>query len=325
MTIVKMLTAALSITALLSTAAHVCAQDQYPSHAIKIVVPTAPGPVPDALARIIGERLSAKWGRPVVVENRPGATGNVGAEFVAKANPDGYTLLSSFPGPLAVNQSLYGKLNFDPAAFVPVTVFGTAPNVLVVHPSVPASNLKELVAYAERNPDQLTYASPGIGGGPHLAMELLKKATGTQIRHIPYSKGLASALIDVLAGRVEVIFANFADILPHIRSGELRPIAVGNDRRLPELPEIPAIAETYPGFEVTSWYALVAPPDTPAVIVAKLSDAVAEALKQPKIAASLHELGLTPVGGSPATTAAYIKAETQRWHDVIVTAGIKAD
>ena len=301
------------------------AQSDYPARPIRIVVPSGPGSAPDLVARLIGERLTAKWGQPIVVEHKPGASGNLGAEFVFKAPPDGHTLLSTWSSPLVVNQSLYAKLNFEPSAFVTVAVIATSPNVLVVHPKVVATTLRGLVAYAKANPDKLTYASVGIGGTPHLAMEMLKSAAGVTIRRIPYNRGLAPAITDTLSGQVDMVFGNLADVRPHILGGALRAIAVGSEQRIPELPDVPAIAESYPGYLNVAWYAFVAPPKTPADVAAKLTDAVQDALRQADVSKRMRELGLMPVTLSPAETAAFIASETTRWRKVIVEAGIKAE
>jgi tripartite-type tricarboxylate transporter receptor subunit TctC len=299
------------------------AQADYPSRPIKIVVPFAPGTLPDTLSRMVGEKLAAKWGQPVVVENRPGATGNVGAEAVWKSPPDGYTLLSTPPPPLAINQSLFPKLGFDPSTFVPVTVIASAPNVLAVHPSVKAASVQELIALAKATPGKLNAASTGAGGTPHLTLEMFKRAAGVEIAHIPYPKGLAPALVDFVAGRVDMMFINLGNALPRVRNGQIKALAVASEKRVPELPDVPTLSEMFPGFVSTAWYAVVAPPNTPMPIAVKLSAAFAEALKSPDVASRLAAVAATPVGSSPGKTAAFLKAETKRWGDVIATAGIK--
>lgn len=301
------------------------AQADYPTRAIRFIVPSGPGSAPDLIPRLIGEKLTATWGQPVIVEHRPGAGGNLGAEFVFRSAPDGYTLLSTWASPLAINQSLYARINFDPAAFVPISVIATSPNVLVVHRDIPAASLAELVARAKANPDKFTYASVGIGGTPHLAMEMLNAAAGISIRRIPYNRGLAPAITDTVAGQVDMVFGNLADVRTHIASGAVKALAVGSERRIPELPGIPAVAETYPGFLNVAWYAFVAPPRTPEEIAARLSAKIAETLQQPEVAQRMREIGLTPVGTTPGEAAAFIKSETERWRVVIEKAGIRAD
>jgi tripartite-type tricarboxylate transporter receptor subunit TctC len=298
------------------------AQDNYPSRIIRIIVPVPPGTAPDILPRMIADKLAARWSEPVVVENRPGGALNIGAEAVAKAEPDGYTLLASPPPPLAINQSLYRNLAFDPNAFVPITVMAATPNVLVANPGVGFSTVPGLVAFAKANPGKLTYASSGVGSTPHLAMELLKIQAGIEIVHVPY-KGLVPT--DLLAGHVDLMFNNLGNTLPHIRSGALKVLAVGSEKRLAVLPDVPAVAEILPGFVSTTWFAVVAPPRSSPAIAAKLSAAIAEILRLPDVAKRLQDLALTPVGSTPAETAAFIHEERNRWRQVIVSAGIKPD
>ena len=298
------------------------AQDNYPSRIIRIIVPVPPGTAPDILPRMIADKLAARWSEPVVVENRPGGALNIGAEAVAKAEPDGYTLLATPPPPLAINQSLYRNLAFDPNAFVPVTVMAATPNVLVANPGVGFSTVPGLIAFAKANPGKLTYASSGVGSTPHLAMELLKIQAGIEIVHVPY-KGLVPT--DLLAGHVDLMFNNLGNTLPHIRSGALKVLAVGSEKRLAVLPDVPAVAEILPGFVSTTWFAVVAPPRSSPAIAAKLSTAIAEILRLPDVAKRLQDLSLTPVGSTPAETAAFIHEERNRWRQVIVSAGIKPD
>lgn len=299
-------------------------QDVYPSRPIKIIAPVAPGTVADTVPRIIAEKLAAQWGHPVYVENRVGGALNIGTEAVAKADPDGYTLLVTPPNPLVINQSLYPKLAYDPAAFVPVTVLVDQPNVLVAHSSIPVSNLPELIAYAKANPDKLSFASSGTGTLIHLSMELLKAAAGIQLVHVPY-RGLAPALNDLVAGHVDLLFDNLGTSAPHIQSGRLKGLAVGSERRNPLLAEVPAMSETVPGLTSTTWFAMVAPPKTPTAITQKLFEAVSEILKRPDVGARLHDLYAAPIGASPADTAAFFATERGRWRSIIVSAGIKPE
>jgi tripartite-type tricarboxylate transporter receptor subunit TctC len=309
---------------LTSALAPAIAQD-YPARPIRIVVPFPAGGSADLLPRIVGEKLSSRLGQPVVVENRPGAAGNIGAELVSKAEPDGYTLLAAPPPPLVINPSLYAKLAFDPTQFAPISVIASIPNAFLVHPKVPASNVPELIAYARANPDRLNYASQGSGSTSHLTAEMFKSmAGGLKITHIPY-KGTAPALADLLAGQVEIMFDNLGVSLQHVRSGKLKALAVCSEKRLASLPDVPALSEFLPGFVAGTWVGVVAPPGTPAPIAEKLSAAIAEVLKAPETRKRLDELSAEPVGSTPADMAAFMKRETERWRAVIRSAGVRAD
>jgi tripartite-type tricarboxylate transporter receptor subunit TctC len=315
----------------LATAAVACAvaslapaTEGYPNRAIKIVVPVSAGGAPDVVSRIIAEKLSAKLGQTVFVENRPGAGERIGAEYVFRATPDGYTLLAAPPGALVVSQSLYSKLSYEPRAFLPVTILTTGHLVLVARPNIAASTLQEFVELAKASPGMLTYASPGVGTPPHLTGAMLMAAAHIQTTHVPY-KGLAPALTDLLAGRVDVMVDNLGNSLRYIRDGRLKVLAVASDRRIPVLPHVPVIAETYPGVRSTSWFGVVAPPKTSPEVANKLSGAIAETLQLPDVARRIRALSLTPVGNSPAQMAAFLKQESDRWKSVIAAAGIKQE
>lgn len=300
------------------------AQADYPTRAIKIIVPFPPGATVDTLPRIVSEKLSAKWGQPVVVENRTGAAGNIGADAVAKADPDGYTLLSSPPPPLAINQALYSKLTFDPAAFVPVSVLAEVANVLVVRKDL-APTLKALIENAKANPGKLTYGSAGNGSTPHLTMEWLKLlAGGMNIIHVPY-RGSAPALTDLLGGQVDMMFDNLGNTMQYIEAGKITAVAVGSAQRLKALPDVPTLSELFPGALSSTWFGVVAPPKTPPAIAAKISQAITEIINQPDVAKRFEGMSATPVGGSPEKTAAFIKSESERWKKVIAEAGVKAE
>jgi tripartite-type tricarboxylate transporter receptor subunit TctC len=302
----------------------VAAQGDYPVRAIKIIVPLPAGGAPDVVSRIVAEGLTVKLGQPVVIENRPGAAHNIGANAVAKAEPDGYTLLSTPPGPLVTNQLLYTELPFDPSAFVPVTILTTQHLVLLASPKVPVSTLQELVAFAKANPGKLTYASPGTGTSPHLTGEILQAAAGIRTTHVPY-KGLTPALADLMAGHVDIMFDDLGNSLSYVSGGQVKALGVVSKARIPELPNVPTIAETYPDFMATSWFAVVAPPKTPPEIADKLSRAIADTLRLPEVAKRLHDLSLTPVGSSPGETAAFIKRDAESWRKVILSAGIRIE
>jgi tripartite-type tricarboxylate transporter receptor subunit TctC len=309
---------------LLILGADFAAAQPYPTRAIRIVVPLPPGANGDLMPRILAQHLSAKFGQPVVIENRPGAAQNLGAELVFRSEPDGYTLFATPQGPLVISQSFFPKLGFDPTQFVPVTIMAKLPYILVVHPKVPASNFAEFIAYARANPNKLNDASPSTGSGPHLTGEMLKLAAGIKMTHVPYS-GMAPALNDLLAGHVDMMFDNLGNSLPLVRERKLKGLAVTGDKRAPELPDLPAIAETYPEVQATSWFAIVAPPKTPPAIAAKLSQAFAEILRDPEIERRWREMTLTPVGGTPEEIGAFFKVETERWRKVIVSGGIKPE
>ncbi len=300
------------------------ADDNYPNRPIRIIVPLPAGATADTLPRIIGDKLTAKWGQPVIIENKPGASSNLGAEFVAKSDPDGYTLLSTPPGPLVIAGSLNPKLPFNPDAFVPVTVLATLPNTLIVRSGLPASNLAEFVAYAQANPGKVTYASAGIGSTPHLAAEALQIATGIRMVHVPY-KGLAPALNDVIAGHVDLLFDNIGNTHNLIKDGKVKGLAVTDRKRAPELPNVPALAESYPGFYSATWFAIVAPPNTPQPIVKKLSEAIGEIIRMPDVIARFQQIASTPVGNSSAEMSAFLKEEKDRWQKVISTVGMKME
>jgi tripartite-type tricarboxylate transporter receptor subunit TctC len=316
--------AVIAAVLVLAASAPSAAQPDYPSRPIRIIAPVAASTVADIIPRIIAEKLSARWGLPIVVENRPGGANNIGTEAVARAEPDGYTLLVAPPTPLVINQNIYPKLAFDPAAFVPVTILADQAFVLVTHPKVPATTLREFVAYAKANPGKLSYGSSGLGTGPHLAMELLNAMAGTRLVHVTY-RGLAPALTDLLAGHIDAMFNNLGTSVSQINAGSLRGIGLASEKRSPKMPELPAIAEVFPGFAAETWFAVVAPPKTPTEIAARLSIAINEILRLPDVVQRLDELHATPVGGSPAETAAFLKRETEQWRKVIAAAGIKAE
>jgi tripartite-type tricarboxylate transporter receptor subunit TctC len=298
------------------------AQTAFPSRTIKIVVPAPPGANLDTIPRIIADKLSSQFGHPVIIEHRPGAAQNLGAEVGARSEPDGYTLLATPQGPLVISQHFFAKLGFDPAAFVPVSVIASQPLVLVAHPKFRAGSLKELVTAGKSA--KISFASAGIGSSPHLTGEMLKLAAKIDFVHVPY-KGLAPAMTDLLGGHVDIMFDNLTNALPQVRDGKVKALAVASERRIAELPDTPAIAELFPGFYSTSWFAIVAPPKTPSDIARKLSQAIAVTLKMPDVVERYRALASTPVGSSPAETEAFLKKESERWRQVIAAAGIKPE
>ena len=315
--------AGLALAAMLAVLPQADAQD-YPSRPVKIIVPFPAGGTADVMPRVIGEWLSRKWGQPVVVENRTGAAGNIGAEAVAKAEPDGYTLLSAPPPPLVINQNLYPKLGFDPSEFVPIVIMGRVPNALVVNPKLPLNSVAEVIAYAKANPGKLTSATQGNGTTSHLTSELLQMMADVKFQHVPY-RGSAPALTDLVAGSVDLMFDNLGVSLPLVKGGQLKLLGVATPKRMASLPDVPTIAETLPGFESAAWFAIVAPPKTPQAVVDKINADVNEALRQSDIEQRLAQLSAEPIGGTPQATAAYMREEIERWHKVIKAANVRLD
>ncbi len=308
---------------LLATTPPLSAQD-YPTRPVRLIVPFQPGGGSDTLARMLAEKLSPKWGQPVIVENRTGAGGNVGAEFVAKAAPDGYTLFVSSPGPVVINKSLYRALAFDPDGFVPVSIIANNYSVLAVHPKVGPDSVSSLIALARANPDKLNYASAGSGTTLHLAGELFKSLTGVRLTHVPY-KGAGPGFAALLGGEVDMMFVDVYIALPHVRAGKLRALALSGGRRDPLLPGVPVMSEVLPGFEFQVWQGLVAPAGTPAVVVSRVSAAVAEVVKQPEVAKRLADTGLHAVGSTPEELGAVMRADRERWGRVVRETGARAD
>ena len=294
----------------------------YPARPVKIVAPFAPGGLADVLSRALGERLQKQLGQPFVVENRPGAGGNVGADFVARSDADGYTLLMSSAGILTINEFLYAQMPFDPAsAFAPVSVVADMPMLLVVRGDLPARDLREFMALAKSR--VLFFGSPGYGTTGHLGMELFMHATGVRLQHVPY-KSAAEAVQAALAGQTQAMFDNPPTVMAQIRSGGLRPLGVAAKARIPQLEGVPTIAEAgVPGFEASSWFGLVAPAKTPRPVIERLSAETARALQDPELQGRFEKLGARLVGNTPAEFAALVETERRRWGEVIRAAGIK--
>jgi tripartite-type tricarboxylate transporter receptor subunit TctC len=314
------------LAALLACVADGALAQGYPAKPIKIVVPFTPGGTTDVLARAVGQKLTANWGQPVVIDNRPGAGGNIGSEVVAKAAGDGYTLLMGTISTHGINPSLYTKLPFDAVKdFAPVSLVARVPNVLVLHPSVPANSVKELIALAKAKPGQLNFASSGNGTSIHLSGEMFKTMAGVQMSHIPY-KGSAPALTDLLGGQVSLMFDNMPTALPHVKAGRLKALAVTTAKRSPALPELPTVAESgLPDFEATSWFGVLAPAATPKEIVSKLSGEIAKILKTPDVQAQLSGQGAEPVGSTAEEFATHIKSEMAKWAKVVKESGARID
>ncbi|ABM43659.1 Uncharacterized protein UPF0065 [Acidovorax sp. JS42] len=298
----------------------------FPTKPITIIVPFSAGGTTDILARIVGQGLTTELGQSVVVDNKPGAGGNIGGSLAAKAAADGYTLFMGTVGTHAINQSLYKKMPFDPVKdFAPLSRVAAVPNLLVAHPSQPFKTVKEMIAYAKANPGKITFGSPGSGASPHVSGELFKSMTGTDLLHIPY-KGSAPAMTDLLGGQTSVMFDNMPSAIQHVRSGKLRPIAVTTAKRSPELPDVPTIAEAgVPGYEATSWFGMFAPAGTPKPVLDKLHAALIKVLNQADVKKKIAEQGGDVVAETPAQFAAFIKAESVKWGKVVKESGATAD
>jgi len=294
----------------------------YPEKVITIIVGAAPGGTGDQAARIISEKLGAELGTTVVVENKAGAGGNIGTDYVAKSAPDGYTMLLAYTGPMAINPSLYDSLPFKPQQdFAPVTLLAQAPQILGVHPSIPVTTVDELVAYAKANPTALFFGSSGNGGADHLAGELFKMRTGAQITHVPY-KGGAPALADLVAGRTQMQFMTIPASIGHIQSGRIRPLAILDKQRYPLFPNIPTITEAgVKNYDVNNWYGVVVAAGTPPAIVNKLNVALIKALRSDDIQTRFSGLGLVPVSNTPEEFQRFIAAESSRWAEIIRVSG----
>jgi tripartite-type tricarboxylate transporter receptor subunit TctC len=302
------------------------AQPAYPNKAVRILVPFPPGGPADALARIIGDNLSQSLGQPFVIENKPGAGGNIGMEQGAKATPDGYTLTLAAVGNLTIAPSLYSKLPYDPAKdYAPISVLATVPNILITAPTVPAKTIRDLITLAKARPGSLNFASPGNGSGAHLAGELLKNMAGIDIVHVPFN-GVGPAMTAVLAGDVQLFFAQSSAALQYINTGKVTALGVASAKRMTAAPELPTLAEAgLSNFEVTSWYGLVAPAGTPSAIVERLHSEIVKALASPDVRVKLAGLGAEPVGNSPAEFAAMQKSEAARWAKLAKEANLRAD
>jgi tripartite-type tricarboxylate transporter receptor subunit TctC len=312
--------------ALLLTALGVSAQTSYPEKAVRIVVPFPAGAGADFTARIISQKLSEAWAKPVVVENVPGAAGSVAAERVAKSAPDGYTLLFSGDAAMTTNVSIYSKLAYEPLRdFAPIMIFVETPNILVVHPSLPVKNVKELVALAKSRPGEINYASSGAGTSQHLAGALLANRAAIDISHVPY-KDAAQAMTDIIGGRVTMFFGNTLFTMPQVRAGKVRAIAVSSLKRVPAAPDLPTVAESgYPGFQAVAWFGLLAPAATPAAVLDKLTQESARVIAMPDVRNKFIENGGVVVGNSPAEFAAQIKAEIIAKGNLVRASGAKVN
>ncbi len=313
------------VLALTFTSALAARAQTYPARPVKLVVPFPAGGTADVVPRIIGEWLSRKWGQPVIVDNRSGAGGNIGAEFVAKSDPDGYTLLASPPPPLVINHNLYPHLDFDPTQFVPMAVIARVPNALVVNPDkIAANTVKEFIAYTQANPGKVTDATQGNGTTSHLTSELFQMMAHVKLQNVPY-RGSAPALNDLVAGSVDCMFDNLGVSMQLVKAGKLKLIAVASAKRMASLPDKPIIAETLPGFSASAWYAIVGPAHTPSAVAEKVNAGVNEALHDPDIVKRIAELSGEPVGGSVQETVFFFRDDEARWKRVITAAHVTLD
>ena len=302
------------------------AQAAWPSKPIRIVVPFPPGGTTDILARAAAQKMTEAWKEQAVIDNRPGAGGNIGAELVAKAPADGYTMLMGTVGTHAINASLYAKMPYDHVKdFAPVILVAAVPNVMVVHPSVPAATVAEFIAWAKANPGKVNFASSGSGTSIHLAGELFKTQTGLAMTHVPY-KGSAPAIADLIGGQVQVMFDNLPSALPQIRGGKLRALAVTSRERANALPDVPTVAESgLPGFEASSWFGLLAPTGTPREVVVRVNAEIARWLASSDAKDKLASQGAIAAGGTPEDFVSHIAAETAKWQKVVRESGAKVD
>ena len=305
---------------------HRARADQWPTRPVKLVVPFAAGGTTDILARVVAAKVSEEFGQQFIVENKTGAGGNIAAEFVAKAEPDGYTFVVGTPGTHAINQFVFKNMNYDQARDIaPVIIIARVPNLCSVTNSLPVKSVAELIAYAKSRPGELFYGTPGLGSTAHVSTELFKSMTGVEMTHVPY-KGSAPALTDLIAGRVQLMIDNLPAAQPFADSSSIRPLAVSSAKRWPGLPDLPTIAEAgVPGYEAASWFTIGAPAKTPKEIIDKLNASVDRFLKTDDGVARLRKLGAEPAGGSPADMQAYVLAETEKWGKVAKFAGIKPE
>lgn len=313
----------LAAAALLATGmGSALAQADFPNKPLTMIVPFSAGGTTDILARIVGQALGQELGESIIIENKPGAGGNIGAQQAARAKADGYTLFMGTVGTHAINQSLYKKLPYDPLKdFTPLSRVATVPNLLVAHPSRPYKTVQEMIAYAKANPGDVTYGSPGSGASPHVSGALFQSMTGAELTHIPY-KGSAPAVSDLLGNQIAVMFDNMPSAIQHVRSGKLRPIAVTTAKRSPELPDVPTIAEAgVPGYEATSWFGLWAPAGTPAPVLDKLHSALTKVLQDPAVVKKIADQGGEVVIDTPAEFEAFIQSEAAKWGKVVKESG----
>ena len=318
----KLMAALASCGLLASVPAHA---QQYPSKSIRLIVPFVAGGSADVLSRVLAQRLTPQYGQQVVVENRPGSGGHVGAEAAARATPDGYTIVFGTIG-IHAAYAIYSKLSYDPSRDLqPVAMYCDVPNILIVHPSVPAKNVKEFIALAKSNPGRLNFGTAGSGSSTHMAGEWFKLVTGVNLTHVPY-KGSAQAMQDLLGGQIELMFENLPTAIAQVRAGKVRALGMTSKERSPSMPEVPTVSESgVPGFEATAWFTIAAPAKVPADIIRKLNTDMNAFLKAPEMQQRWIEMGVVPLGGSPADAEKFFVGEREKWNKVIKAAGIRGD
>jgi tripartite-type tricarboxylate transporter receptor subunit TctC len=301
------------------------AQGAFPTKQMKFIVPFPAGGINDVLARIVADKLQARWGHPVIIEQKTGAGGNIGADLAFQAAPDGYTLMVAPPGPLAINSSLYKKLSYKPEDFVPITGIGQVPNLFIVRKELPVNSVKELTEYVKKNPGKVVFGSQGNGATPHLTANMFMTLTGTQMVHVPY-RGETLVLQDMLGGHVDLFFGNVSAALALWRDGKVKVLAVLDKQRSAAMPDVPTTAEAgMPGFEAVGWFAMVGPPKMPAALQNEIARATIEVLKMPDVEAKFRALSVEPIPMPPPQLAAFIKSEAERWGDVIRKTGVVVD
>ena len=321
--LVRSAAAALATLAVLGTLPDLAQAQSWPSRPVRLVVTFPTGGAPDILARLFSEK--AQLGQPVIVDNKPGAGGNIGAEFVAKAAPDGYTVVMGTVGTHAINGALYARMPYDMVRdFAPISLVASAPNLLVVNNNLPVKTVSDLVTYMKANPDKLSFGSPGVGTSVHVSGELFKSMTGTTMTHVPY-KGRQFAIPDLVGGNIQLMFDNMPSALPMAREGKIRAVAVTTLKRSASAPEIPTVAETIPGFEAVTWFAMFAPAGTPRAAIDRLHQEVLRVYRLPDVQERLHKLGLDAVLGTPEQLASYQAAEISKWGDVVRKSGARAE
>jgi tripartite-type tricarboxylate transporter receptor subunit TctC len=323
--VLKILVMLTGVLAFAQTVAPVAAQ-AYPNRPVRFVVPFAPGGSTDTLARTIGAKMSDSMGQQIVVDNRPGANGNLGMDIVAQAPADGYTIVLGYIANLAIGPHLYSKLPFDPVrSFTPITLLAESPNILVAHPSLPVKSMQELIAYAKANPGKLNFGSASVASVGHLTGVMLNQMAGIDMQHVPY-KGSGQAVIDIVGGQIQLMFSGMSSVMPHIKAGRLKPLSVTGAKRSTAVPDVPTIAESgFPGFSATAWYGVLSPAKTPKAVVTRLNEEILRALAEPDVKRRLESVGFEIIGSQPEELARHITTELDKWEKVVKASGVTPD